>query len=105
KAHLGEINAVAVAQDGNTFVSGSEAQTIHVWRRDRSGRPLALSLKSPVRALACTPPAAKRNLCAAGLADGRIFLWDLDQLAKGETKPLLHIRDAHRDPRSALAFT
>src|SRR5204862_4078046 len=62
-------------------------------------------VKSPVRALACTPPAAEQNLCAAGLADGRIFLWDLDQLAKGETKPLLEIREAHKDAVSALAFS
>jgi WD40 repeat protein len=105
KAHFGEINAVAVSRDGNTFVSGSEDRTICVWRRNQVGPPDMLWHSSPVRALACTPPGSKQDLCAAGLADGRIVLWDLSQAGKSGVKPVLEIRDAHRDAVSALAFS
>jgi WD40 repeat protein len=110
KAHLGEINSVAVAADDNTFVSGSEDRTICVWRRGRVGPAAVLAVlphSSPVRVVACTPPGAKQNLCAAGLADGRIVLWDLNQVGKPGVRPqpLLEIRDAHRDGISALAFS
>src|SRR5207249_7947045 len=64
KAHLGEINSVAVAADNNTFVSGGEDRAICVWRRDRSGPPAVLRHTSAVRVVACTPPGARQNLCA-----------------------------------------
>jgi WD40 repeat protein len=104
KAHLGEINSVAVAADSNTFVSGSEDRTICVWRRDRVGPPARLRHTSAVRVVACTPPGARQNLCAAGLADGRIVLWDLDKAGQHNPKRLLEITDAH-DAVSALAFS
>jgi hypothetical protein len=106
KAHFAEINAVAVGRDGNTFVSGSEDRYLGVWRRDQIGPPVMLWQNSAVRALACTPPGSARDLCAAGLADGRIVLYDLAQIKPGvKPVPVLEIKDAHRDSVSALAFS
>jgi WD40 repeat protein len=105
KAHRGEISGVAVAADGTTFVSGSEDRAVYVWRRGQREPVDMLRHSSPVRAVACTPAGSKRNLCAVGLADGRIVLWDLAQAGKPGLKPLQELKDAHRDTVSALAFS
>jgi WD40 repeat protein len=114
KAHRAEVNGVAAAADGS-FVSGSEDQTVCVWRRNDKGDYTSLELlhDHPVRAVACSPPASKQNLCAAGLGDGHIVLWDLSKTAKldqSKTPNLAEARvrelkDGHRDSVTALAFS
>ncbi len=108
KAHRGEINSVAVAFDRKQpndprFVSGSEDQTVCVWRRSQRGPIAELHHTAPVRVVACSPAQADRSLCLAGTSDGRICVWDLDAAAgKNLVKEIL---GAHHDAVTALAFS
>jgi WD40 repeat protein len=106
RAHRGEVNGVAAAADGS-FVSGSEDQTVCVWRHHPKGGYDTLELlhDSEVRAVACSPVASKRNLCLAGLADGRVVLWDLAQASKPGAQPLCRLKDGHTASVTALAFS
>ncbi|MCC6419788.1 MAG: hypothetical protein IT429_16260 [Gemmataceae bacterium] len=106
KAHRGEINSVAISFDRKQptnprFISASEDRTVCVWRRNQEGAPEAVYVDSPVRVVACSPPASGRSLFVAGTADGRIFLGDLDN----PRDTLREIKDAHTDAVTALAFS
>jgi hypothetical protein len=106
RAHRGEVTGVAAAANG-LFISGSEDQTVCVWRPNPRGGYDALELPhdSAVRAVACTPAASKQNLCVAGLADGRIVLWDLAKATKPGASPVQEFKDGHNASVTALAFS
>jgi WD40 repeat protein len=108
KAHTSEITGVAVSHDPKQpanprFVSAGEDGKICVWRRHEERPYKMLDHSAAVRAVACSPPQASRRWCAAGCADGSIYLWDLDGLDKGQ--PVHQIRDCHNAAVSALAFS
>jgi WD40 repeat protein len=105
KAHRGDVNSVAVsyrkdAKEGPLFVSGSEDRTVCVWRPASGEAPEALYHDAPVRVVACSPPASGRRLCLAGCANGRVYVWDLDNL---QAAP--HKLEAHGDAVTAVAFS
>ncbi len=107
RAHRAEVNGVAAAADGS-FVSGGEDQTVILWRHNPKGGYDALELPhdAPVRAVACSPAASKRNLCAAGLSDGRIVVWDLAAANKPGAQPVYPpLKDGHNASVTALAFS
>jgi WD40 repeat protein len=98
-AHRGEVSAIAVTNDTQSprIVSGGLDKIVSV--RNPFGEDLPMSLRhdAPVRALACTPPGADRNLCLAGAGD-KITIWDLDRKVLGEGNdavPLKVIAGAH----------
>jgi WD40 repeat protein len=76
--HMGEVTGVAVSKD-NQIVSVSDDRTARVWQKDLKQRRERLVLDHPaaVRAVACTPETAEKNLCLTGAADGVARLYDL----------------------------
>src|SRR5262249_13673152 len=79
--HLLEVTGVAVSTDaaGPLVVGGGEDGTVGVWDYATGGERAILRHPAPVRAVACTPPGVRANLCLAGTADGSGWLWDLDE--------------------------
>jgi WD40 repeat protein len=100
-AHLGEVTAVAVANDPkNLMIVSASDNSVQVWDR-KSGRTRALSQAGAVRTLACAPPGAA-NLCLTGAADGKARLFDLSGTA---AEPLRELKGQHRGPITAVAFS
>jgi WD40 repeat protein len=104
--HRLEITGVAVSKDlqNPLIVTASEDETVMVWERT-SRRPRHIfPHPTGVRAVACTPPGAKANLCLSGAADGIGRIWDLDNLSD---KPLrqLDAANAHRGAIHCVAFS
>ncbi len=102
--HDADVHCVAVAKDMR-IVSGSEDRSVCVWKPHEVAMQRKFEHDEPVKAVACTPVAAKDNLCVVGCGDGSLWLWDLDgdkdvpikKLDKGE---------AHGDTAiTALAFS
>ena len=60
------------------IVSSSVDGTVRVWDRKERRELQVLRHGVPVRAVACTGPAASANLCLSGAADGKARIWDLD---------------------------
>jgi WD40 repeat protein len=111
RSHKKEINAVAVTHNG-LAASASEDGTVALWDIRYDGTTLELRHGQPVRSIACSPPAAKVHWLVAGLADGKIYCWDLEKLLsaeasdpKFELKPVRYLPDAHVDSVTALAFS
>ncbi len=103
--HNGDVNCIAVAKDLK-IVSGSEDSTICVWKPDESTMQRKFDHDQPVKALACTPVAAKGNLCVSGCSDGSIWLWDLDGDKDAPIKRLDKLETPHGDHAiTALAFS
>jgi WD40 repeat protein len=75
--HNLEVTCVAVAKDMR-IVSGSEDKHVCVWKPHESAMHRQFEHDEPVKSLACTPVAAKDNLCIVGCGDGSIWVWDLD---------------------------
>jgi WD40 repeat protein len=108
--HLQAVTCVAVSK-GKTndpkskppiIVSGSEDETLRGWNSVNGDKLWAISqLHSPVRSVACSPPAAKANLVCFGCADGRVRLYDLD---KTDQKPR-ETNERHRGPVHCIAFS
>jgi len=104
RGHRLEITGVAVTKDpqNRLIVSASEDQTVRVWDLD-TGRPKRILIHtSAVRAVACTPPGSAANLCLAGTADGKAWLWDLNSTSD---QPLREFSEYHSTPISAVAFS
>jgi len=102
--HRLEITGVAVSKDPRKplIVSSSDDGTIMVWQRS-SGLPIrVLNNRSPVKAVACTPPGSDANLCLSGDLDGNARIWDLDS---SEEKPIRELKDAHKGPIRCVAFS
>jgi WD40 repeat protein len=106
RSHKKEITAVAVTHNGYA-VSASEDGAVSLWDVRYNGTRLELRHGQPVRSIACSPASAKVHWLLAGLADGRIYCWDLDAIlsANAEVKPVRVLSDAHVDSVTALAFS
>ncbi len=106
QGHRKDITCVAVTKDAENplILSGGEDGQVLVWTRTGATPERTIIHPEAVQSLACTPPGADKNLCAVGLSDGTIYLWDLT--TEG-TKPLKAIsRDkAHGDSVTCLAFS
>jgi WD40 repeat protein len=102
--HRHEITGVAVTKDAPRIVSSSEDGTVRVW--DRATRHELRIIKhkdaTPVRAIACTPPAASANLCLSGAADGVGRIWDLDSASD---QPVCELSEHHRGAITCVAFS
>src|SRR5262249_14803812 len=101
--HLQEVTAVAVNKDAKNplLVSGSEDGTARVWDLSNRRQRSIFRHPVPVRAVACTGPAAVANLCATGAADGSIRLWDLNEQAPVPRD----FADHHRGAVNSLSFS
>jgi WD40 repeat protein len=101
--NLGAVNCVAVSKGKQPVViSGGEDGTLRAWDA-ATGRKLWLMhhLNSPVRAAACTPPAAKRDLVLFGTADGVGRILDLNKRDAGPRELSQH----HEGAINACAFS
>lgn len=100
--HLQDVTSIAVSKDLK-IVSGSEDRTVCVWKQGILAPLRKLEHDEAVRVVVCSPPAAEKNLCLAGGADGGIYLWDLDN--DGDT-PLKSLPKPHGADTSitSLAF-
>jgi hypothetical protein len=88
--HLQEVTTIAVTNESQPrIVSGGEDHMVRIWHRpqgsDRWQEMTRLNHHAIVRALACTPAGAKKNLMLSGTSMGRARLFDLDNLKAGET--------------------
>ncbi|MBI1918513.1 MAG: HlyD family efflux transporter periplasmic adaptor subunit [Planctomycetes bacterium] len=114
RSHRDTINAVAVSRGAEpVIVSASDDATIRIWsvkkgRNAQTGKTTwdgkelwQVEHPSPVRSVACTGPAAKKDLCLSGTADGVGRIWDLDDLKK----PPVELKDVHRGGINAVAFS
>jgi WD40 repeat protein len=99
-----DVTSVAVAKDLK-IVSGSEDSSVNVWLPNVKAPVLKLETDDAVRAVACTPKDAEKNLCLAGCSSGSLYLWDLDE--KEPTAVLIARDKAHGGDTSisALAFS
>lgn len=103
KGHILPVNCVAVSKGKQpVIVSGSDDETLRGWDPVTGEKKWMLwSLHSPVRAVACTPPASKRNLACFGCSDGTVRLFDLDN---PDQKPL-DMGERHIGPVLGIAFS
>jgi WD40 repeat protein len=116
RSHKKEITAVAVTK-GGLVASASEDGSVCLWDKKYDGTLLELTHGQPVKSIACSPEGSKVNWLVAGLADGKIYVWDLDVLlanvdARSTHKPIKVLSDitvnastAHSDAVTALAFS
>ena len=116
RSHKKEITAVAVTRNG-MVASASEDGSVCLWDKKYDGTLLELTHGQPVRSIACSPESSKFNWLVAGLADGKIYVWDLDPMlanlnARSSHKPIQILSDiavnastAHSDAVTALAFS
>ena len=100
-SHGAEVTSVAACSDGKKFVSGSEDKTVCVWRADLANPIFTLVHSAPVRTVECNP---KGTELLVGCLDGSLTVWDLKDDTK-EPKKLAEIKDKHRGPITALAFS
>jgi WD40 repeat protein len=105
RGHLNTVNCVAVSKGKRpVIVSGSEDETLRGWDSASGARLWMLrGLKSAVRAAACSPPNAKRNLVLFGCADGTVRLLDLDN-AHSDAKPQ-EMNERHQQAINGVAFS
>lgn len=103
KNHVLEVTGVAVAKDGKTLVSSSEDKDKAVRLSDLTSKREKRVIPHPagVRAVACTPATAERNLCLTGASDGKGRIWDLE-VADGQA---LELQNAHRGAITCVAFS
>jgi len=112
RSHKKEITAVAVTRNG-MVASASEDGSVCIWDKKYDGTLLELTHGQPVRSIACSPDSSKHNWVVAGLADGKIYVWDLDPMlanleARSTHKPVKILSDrstGHSDAVTALAFS
>jgi WD40 repeat protein len=101
RGHRGSVNAIAIARDPKTIVSGSEDNTIKLWHFDsgeeeRSLKASEADWSGAVKTVALSPD---QKIIASGSDDNTIQLW---QLANG--KPLNRLQGHDRTVR-AIAFS
>jgi WD40 repeat protein len=100
--HLTDVAGVAVSRD-NHPVSGSEDGSVIVWNRStrQPERVFRLPQGISLRSLACTPPAAKWNLCLVGGSDGIGRIYDLAATGENPTRKL----EGHQAAITCVAFS
>ncbi len=108
RSHKKEVTAVAVTHSG-LAASASEDGTVCLWDERYSG-PVALFAHSqPVQTLACSPAGpegTKIHWLLAGLADGSIAVWDLDNVKpEANAEPKMILKSQHGGAVTALAFS
>ncbi|MBY0231588.1 MAG: HlyD family efflux transporter periplasmic adaptor subunit, partial [Gemmataceae bacterium] len=100
--HRDEVTCVAVL--GDRVVSGSEDHTVRLWSRvageDRLEEKTQLDHSAPVRCVAVSGAGEKKRL-ATGTSTGRVRLFDLDDLEKGQKL----LASKHSGPVNALSFS
>jgi WD40 repeat protein len=102
RGHLQEVTSVAVSRGPNpVIVSSSEDGTVRVWDAATGLRRQTLRHPVAVRAVACAPSGAAKNLCLSGAADGSARLWDLDAL----DRPAQELRALHKAAIGCVAFS
>ena len=74
--HTYPVNAVSVTADGRRAVSGGLDQTLRVWDLERGTCLTIFPCEAPVAALAWS---AGSNLIAAGLGDGQVHFFRLEE--------------------------
>lgn len=104
--HLQEITGVGFSRDGKLIVSASGDPVVRVWDWQQHRFEKAL-LRHPgaIRVVVCTPAGAKANYCLAGAGDGKLFLWDLDDLSATTPRPLREFAEQHRGAVTCAAFS
>jgi WD40 repeat protein len=103
--HLEEVTAVAVSNDKKRpfIVSASGDGMIKLWDpSDLRAEQKTFQHGKSVRALACTPAGAPKNLCLSGASDGTGYLWDLDPENPHQLRKL---DGQHRGAISCVAFS
>jgi WD40 repeat protein len=75
RGHLQEVTAIGVCQQGglSTIISGSEDASIRAWNPSTSEQLWALTLKHPVKSIACY--SGKSSQVVAGLSDGSLVFF------------------------------
>jgi WD40 repeat protein len=103
-----EITSIAVAKN-NLIVAASGESRVFVWNPAAERRAQGVLIHpNKVFSVGCSPLNAKENVCLTGGEDGVGRLWDLDSLKDANrkaTKPLRELRDGHRKPINAVAFS
>jgi WD40 repeat protein/biotin carboxyl carrier protein len=102
RGHLGEVSCVAVGGGATpVIVSGSaEDRTLRGWD-PKTGQERLRQEGVAVRAVACTPKGAPRNLVLFGSADGAARLLDLDQRDQAPRE----LAERHQGAIYAVAFS
>jgi WD40 repeat protein len=102
RGHLQAITGVAVSKGPKPLiVSASEDGTVRIWDPQTGLRLRTLRHPAAVRAVACTPPGAKQNLCLAGASDGSARLWELDR----PDQPARQLSARHKAAVTCVAFS
>ena len=105
RGHLQDVTCVAVSRGPNSrIVSGSIEGVVRIWERvpgeERWQERAKLDHYAPIRSLACTGSEAKQNLLLTATSDGRVRIFDLDNLkAREKLMP-----EQHKGPINAAAF-
>jgi WD40 repeat protein len=95
--HLGAVNALAFAKNGDTLVSGSIDSTAKAWNPQQSSGPEVIHAHDDwVQCVALNP---KSTLVASGARDGTVKLWD------PANARLLKDLPKHQESVTAVAFS
>jgi WD40 repeat protein len=78
RGHAGGVLALAVSEDGRRAFSGGADGTIRAWDLETGDARATLQADSPVRALALAGAGERPATIAAGLASGKVALYDLE---------------------------
>lgn len=105
RGHLQEVNCVAVSRGPNSrIISGGVEGVVRIWERvpgeERWEERAKLDHFAPIRTIACTGSKAKQNLLLTATSDGRVRIFDLDNL---KTREKL-MPEQHKGPINAAAF-
>lgn len=103
RGHTSAVNCLAVTHDpvDPLIVSGGEDRTVLVWNRLNLGPVREFRHPEAVKALACSPVGANRNLVLTGCADGYVRLFNLD----AQESALLKEAKEHAVAVTAVAFS
>ena len=110
--HRQEVGGVAVTRHAGRplIVSSGLDGSVLVWdpnlrnAKDCPSFSHNLPHPVPVRAVACTPPAAKAILAVTGANDGKVRIWDLTDPTKLPTEPKHEPTDFHLSGVTAIAI-
>jgi WD40 repeat protein len=112
-AHRQPVGGLAVSghRERPLVVSGSLDGTAVVWDpnleqvAERSSLGRNLPHPAPVRAVACTPPGAPRQLAVTGAEDGRLRIWDIEEPERLAGQPRCEGNETHLSAILAVAIS